>query len=73
MGYLGMPRRVHEYAPEFQVYNVLSTARASILGLGYLLPLIYLLWSLKNGKRAGNNPWQSTGVGMENGFAATKA
>jgi cytochrome c oxidase subunit 1 len=62
LGYLGMPRRVHEYAPEFQVYNVLSTAGASILGLGYLLPVIYLLWSLKNGKRAGNNPWQATGL-----------
>ena len=62
LGYLGMPRRVHEYAPEFQIYNVFSTAGASILGLGYLLPLIYLLWSLKNGKRADGNPWQATGL-----------
>ncbi len=62
LGYLGMPRRVHEYAPEFQIYNVLSTAGASILGVGYLLPLIYLLWSLRNGKRAGTNPWRATGL-----------
>src|SRR5256714_12451957 len=26
LGYLGMPRRYHVYAPEFQVLNVLSTA-----------------------------------------------
>ncbi|HEY1663552.1 MAG TPA: cytochrome c oxidase subunit I [Verrucomicrobiae bacterium] len=62
LGYLGMPRRVHDYAPEFQVYNVLSTAGASILGIGYLLPLIYFLWSLRNGKRAGANPWGATGL-----------
>lgn len=62
LGYLGMPRRVHEYAPQFQVYNVFSTAGASILGVGYLLPLIYFIWSLRNGKRAGANPWQATGL-----------
>ena len=62
LGYLGMPRRVHEYAPEFQVYNVLSTAGASILAVGYLLPLIYFLWSLRNGKKVGPNPWNATGL-----------
>jgi cytochrome c oxidase subunit 1 len=62
LGYLGMPRRYHNYPPEFQVYNVLSSAGASILGIGYLLPLIYLLWSLKYGKIAGSNPWKSTGL-----------
>jgi cytochrome c oxidase subunit I len=62
LGYLGMPRRVHEYAPSFQVYNVLSTAGASILAIAYLLPLIYLLWSLFYGKKAGANPWRATGL-----------
>jgi len=62
LGYLGMPRRVHDYAPEFQIYNVLSTAGASILGLAYLLPLIYFIWSLRHGKKAGPNPWRATGL-----------
>jgi cytochrome c oxidase subunit I len=62
LGYLGMPRRYHAYAPEFQVLNVMSTAGASILGVGYLLPLVYLLWSLRYGKRAGPNPWLATGL-----------
>ncbi len=44
-GYMGMPRRYHAYPPEFQVFNVLSTAGASILGVGLLIPLIYLVWS----------------------------
>ncbi|MEO6909851.1 MAG: cbb3-type cytochrome c oxidase subunit I [Edaphobacter sp.] len=62
LGYLGMPRRYHAYPPEFQVLNVLSTAGASILALGYLLPAIYLLWSLKYGKIAGPNPWRASGL-----------
>lgn len=62
LGYLGMPRRYHAYPPDFQVLNVLSTAGASILAIGYLLPAIYLLWSLKYGKIAGANPWRAAGL-----------
>ncbi len=62
LGYLGMPRRYHAYAPEFQVFHVLSTAGASILGLGYALPLFYFLWSLRRGRSAGPNPWHATGL-----------
>jgi cytochrome c oxidase subunit 1 len=62
LGYLGMPRRYHAYAPEFQVLNVMSSAGASILAVGYLLPLIYLFWSLRFGKVAGPNPWKAMGL-----------
>src|SRR6266851_2085008 len=62
LGYLGMPRRYHTYPPEFQVLNVLSTAGASILALGYLLPMIYLIWSMRYGAVAGPNPWPATGL-----------
>jgi cytochrome c oxidase subunit 1 len=62
LGYLGMPRRYHAYPPEFQVLNVLSTAGATVLGVGYLLPMLYLTWSLKYGAIAGDNPWQATGL-----------
>jgi cytochrome c oxidase subunit 1 len=62
LGYMGMPRRYHAYPPEFQVLNVLSTAGASILAIGYLLPALYLLWSLKYGKIAGSNPWRAAGL-----------
>jgi cytochrome c oxidase subunit 1 len=62
LGYLGMPRRYHTYPPEFQVLNVLSTAGASILALGYLLPMLYLTWSMRYGKVAGQNPWPATGL-----------
>ena len=62
LGYLGMPRRYYAYADEFQVLNVMSTAGASILAVGYLLPMIYLIWSLKYGPEAGPNPWNATGL-----------
>jgi len=62
LGYLGMPRRYHAYPPEFQVLNVLSSAGASILGVGYLIPFCYLLWSLKYGPPAPPNPWGATGL-----------
>jgi cytochrome c oxidase subunit 1 len=62
VGYVGMPRRYHAYAPEFQVLNVLSTAGATILAAGYLLPMIYLAWSLKFGRKAGTNPWGAVGL-----------
>jgi cytochrome c oxidase subunit I len=62
MGYLGMPRRYHVYPPEFQVYHVLSTGGASLLGVAYLLPMAYLTWSLFYGSRAGANPWDARGL-----------
>jgi cytochrome c oxidase subunit 1 len=62
LGYLGMPRRYHAYAPEFQFYNVMSSAGASILAVGYLMPLVYLFWSMRNGRRAPANPWGATGL-----------
>ena len=62
LGYLGMPRRYHVYPAEFQVLNVFSTAGASILGLGYLLPLIYLVWSMRYGPEASANPWNAAGL-----------
>jgi cytochrome c oxidase subunit 1 len=62
LGVLGMPRRYHSYPPEFQVLNVMSTAGASVLAIGYLLPALYLIWSLKYGRIAGANPWRAAGL-----------
>jgi cytochrome c oxidase subunit 1 len=62
LGYLGMPRRYHVYPDEFQVLNVLSTAGASILGVGYIFPMFYLLWSLRYGALAPANPWGAAGL-----------
>jgi cytochrome c oxidase subunit 1 len=62
LGYLGMPRRYHAYPPEFQVFNVLSTAGATVLAVGYALPVLYFTYSIFKGEAAGNNPWGATGL-----------
>ena len=62
LGYLGMPRRYHVYPEEYQVLNVLSSAGASILAVGYILIGIYLVASLFRGERVGANPWHATGL-----------
>jgi cytochrome c oxidase subunit 1 len=62
LGYLGMPRRYYTYPPEWESWNLLSSAGASILAVAYLLPLGYLGWSLFRGERAGPNPWRATGL-----------
>jgi len=62
VGYLGMPRRYHFYPPEFQLWHVMSTGGAFVLGVGFLLPAFYLVHSLKHGEKAGNNPWRAVGL-----------
>ncbi|HEX4614057.1 MAG TPA: cbb3-type cytochrome c oxidase subunit I, partial [Urbifossiella sp.] len=62
LGYHGMPRRYPNYPDEMQIYNVLSTAGASVLGVGYLMPAVYLTLSLFFGPKAGANPWSATGL-----------
>ena len=62
LGYMGMPRRYYAYPEEFQVLNVMSSAGASILGVGYLIPLVYFAWSMRYGPRADSNPWGAFGL-----------
>jgi len=62
LGYDGMPRRYHSYPPEFQVMHVLSSAGATVLAVGYLLPLCYLGWAWFRGRPAGPNPWHAHGL-----------
>ncbi|MGE0131157.1 MAG: cbb3-type cytochrome c oxidase subunit I [Blastocatellales bacterium] len=62
LGQLGMPRRYHAYVEEFQVLHILSSAGASILAVGFTLPVIYLAWSLKYGEKVGPNPWMASGL-----------
>jgi len=62
LGYMGMPRRYWQYPPEFQVLNVLSTAGSTVLAIGYVLPMVYFLWSMRYGKIAEDNPWGAAGL-----------
>jgi cytochrome c oxidase subunit I len=58
---MGMPRRYYSYPEQYWPLNVASTAGASVLALGLLLVLVYMLVSLRHGAIAGGNPWGSRG------------
>ena len=57
--------RDHANPPEFQELNVMSSAGATILGVGYLIPLIYFIWSMRYGRDASSNPWGVVGLEWE--------
>src|SRR4029453_4344000 len=60
MGLSGMPRRIYDYSSDLNVgtFNLISTIGSFILGVGVLLTVINVLYSIKHGKRAGNDPWR---------------
>ena len=62
LGLWGMHRRYYAYPPEMQFLNIMSSAGATVLAVGFSLPFFYLLWSLKYGPRASSNPWGATGL-----------
>lgn len=65
MGANGMNRRYHFYAEQFQTLHIMSTAGATVLGMGYLLVFGYMIWSLFYGKKASANPWGARGLEWE--------
>lgn len=59
MGSQGMPRRYFNYVDQFQGLHQFSTIGSYILGLGFVMMAIYLVWSLFRGPKASSNPWNS--------------
>ena len=53
------PRRVAEYAPEFQAMNVVVSVSGFVLGISTFILLYNMLWSLNRGRIAGANPWKA--------------
>ncbi len=59
LGFWGMPRRIYTYLPGFgwDFLNLVATIGAFILGLGFVLYLANLAYSLWRGEPAGDDPW----------------
>jgi cytochrome c oxidase subunit 1 len=59
-GMSGMPRRVYDYpeAAGWSDYNLISTIGSYILGVGVVLTCINVVWAVKYGRKAGNDPWK---------------
>ena len=60
LGMSGMPRRIYRYenAPQWGDMNLISTIGSWILGLGVLVTMVNVIVSVKNGRKAGNDPWK---------------
>jgi cytochrome c oxidase subunit 1 len=61
LGLEGMPRRIYRY-PDYSnwgAFNLISTIGSFVLGIGVLVTVVNVLISVRNGKRAGNDPWQA--------------
>jgi cytochrome c oxidase subunit I len=60
-GMSGMPRRIVEYSSGAGIegYNLVSTIGSFILGLGVLVTVVNVIWSLYNGRPAGPDPWKA--------------
>jgi cytochrome c oxidase subunit 1 len=55
----GMPRRIYWY-PEsagWEAYNLISTVGSFVLGIGVVVTMVNVVYSVKLGPRAGNDPW----------------
>jgi cytochrome c oxidase subunit I len=60
-GLLGMPRRIYTYEPGrgWEIWNLIVTIGAFIQAAGILVFVVNLLWSLRKGEPAGNDPWDA--------------
>jgi cytochrome c oxidase subunit I len=60
-GILGMPRRIYTYEPGrgWEVWNFIVTIGALLQAAGVLVFVFNLLWSLRKGDLAGNDPWDA--------------
>ena len=59
LGLLGMPRRVYTYPdlPYLGSLNMFSTISAVVLGISFFVFVWNIIYSLKHGETAGDNPW----------------
>ena len=60
-GILGMPRRIYTYEPGrgWEIWNLIVTIGAFFQAAGILVFVVNLLWSLRKGEPAGNDPWDA--------------
>jgi len=60
-GILGMPRRIYTYEPGrgWETWNSIVTIGAFFQAAGILVFVVNLLWSLRKGEPAGNDPWDA--------------
>jgi len=61
LGSRGMPRRYYDYLPQFETLHRVSTVFSWVLAVGLFWMAFMFIQSLRNGKKAPRNPWNSAG------------
>jgi cytochrome c oxidase subunit 1 len=59
-GVNGMNRRVNEYTTNVELANTVASISAFVLGAGFLIFVVNMLYSAVRGKQSGANPWGAT-------------
>jgi cytochrome c oxidase subunit 1 len=62
LGVMGMPRRYHDYLPEFHIPNMISTIGSWVLVTGLIIMIVNLIVGIRKGKPVGRNPWNSVSL-----------
>jgi cytochrome c oxidase subunit 1 len=57
LGTRGMPRRYANYDEQFTTLHRVSTAGSWLMGIAFIIMLVYLIHSLFRGRKAPDNPW----------------
>ncbi len=57
LGVEGMPRWVATYDPQFEFWNRFASVSSYVMGIAILVFFVNVLWSIRNGKKSGPNPW----------------
>ena len=57
LGAKGMPRRYWTYLPQYTRLHGFSSIGSMIMAVGFVIIVIYLLYSLFKGPKASRNPW----------------
>ncbi len=65
LGLDGMPRRIPDYTPAFEKWNVVSTYGYMVTVAGMAVFFVNLFWSLAAGKKAPDNPWGEGATTLE--------
>ena len=64
-GAAGMPRRIVDYPDAYAGWNMISSIGSYISAAGVILFLFILYYTLRHGKKAGDNPWGEGATTLE--------
>ncbi len=62
LGLQGMVRRISSYEPQYELWNIVASLGAFLLGMSTLPFIVNIVASWLQGREAADNPWHATGL-----------